>query len=502
MENRSQLEELYILREVLSERASKDSLFNFKPTVKQRPFIDSVLGDKCFENWFVAANRAGKSEAGAYIGACFARFGQEPTGHSQAKDSGIEVRDRATSGWVSSVTFSESRDIIQPKIFDNGFCPPGNAPPFIPQREIADWRISDKILKLKNGSLVGFKSADSGISSYQGAEKDWIHFDEEHPRNIYGEACIRVGAGKRLRIFGTATLLPPEGRIGGVTWVYSEILKPFMEGRRKDIGCFSASIYDNPYLLADELVRLESRYPPESTEGRIRLGGEWLPGLSGARAYVSFDSRLHVRPQPAPQIRRPLCWIWDFNVEPMVSIVGQRDGKLFRILKVLMLEEGNITEMCQMFVDFYPRHYGEIWVYGDATGNERSAQTRMTSYRIIQNAMRQYGAPIRLKIPSLNPMVPDRINAVNMALKDENGEITVEVDPGCQDLIDDLEQVMRDGKGGIRKTFNPADPYRRRTHSSDALGYWIAYEKPVRRVVDLEDWRASQIKQPGYAFSQ
>ena len=86
--------------------------------------------------------------------------------------------------------------IIQPKYFDNGFVPGGAShQPFIPQREISEWRVSDQVLKLKIGSLIGFKSADSGASKFQGAEKDWIHFDEEPPKPVYEESVIRVGAG-------------------------------------------------------------------------------------------------------------------------------------------------------------------------------------------------------------------------------------------------------------------------------------------------------------------
>jgi hypothetical protein len=87
---------------------------------------------------------------------------------------------------------------------------------------------------------------------------------------------------------------------------------------------------------------------------------------------------------------------------------------------------------------------------------------------------------VRLKVPEDNPLVRDRVNAVNRALLDETGAQWVEVDPACPELIADLEQVISDGRGGIKKTFNRRDPYFRRTHASDALGYWISFEEPVR----------------------
>ena len=185
--------------------------------------------------------------------------------------------------------------------------------PFIPKHEIAKdgWRISDQILKLKNGSIIGFKSADSGRSKYQGAEKDWIHFDEEHPEGVYEESVIRVGANP-LKIFTTCTLLPPEGVVGGLTWVFNKIIKPWKamspaEREASLIGIYNASIYDNPHIMPEEVSFLETKYPPGSTQRRIRLNGELIAGLGGARVYSGFDSRLNVRPQPEISLRRPIA---------------------------------------------------------------------------------------------------------------------------------------------------------------------------------------------------
>ena len=47
-------------------------------------------------------------------------------------------------------------------------------------------------------------------------------------------------------------------------------------------------------------------------------------------------------------------------------------------------------------------------------------------------------------------------------------------------FIADLEQVLRDSRGGIKKSHDRKDPYYRRTHISDALGYWVVKDEPVR----------------------
>jgi len=495
-------EKLNLLLQAMNERATSDPLLLFQPTPKQKPFIESVLYGKKAENWFVAANRSGKSDAGAYIGSSLARFGGDPRS-AYSEGGAIEIRDRATSGWVSSIDFPTSRDIIEPKYFDNGFVPPGAThEPFIPKREISEWRMSDRVLILKNGSIIGFKSADSGRSKYQGAEKDWAHLDEEHPKDIYDEISIRIGA-RPLKLFGTVTLLPPpEGKSVGVTWMFSEIIQPWLSGSKPNIGMFAASIYDNPHLNPREIAILEAKFAPHTQEGRIRLGGEWLPGLSGARAYPSFQRQSHVRPQPPPRSRVPLVWFWDFNVSPMMTGVGQMDGKLFRVMKEFVLEEGSTAEMCQLFYDHIGQHFGELWIYGDATGKKRDNRSRTTDYQIIQSEMRKFGSPLRVKVPETNPPVTWRLNATNRAFRDENGVSRIEIDPSCEELIADYEQVLRDPKlGGIKKSHDRTTSYYRRGHISDAVGYWISYEAPVTGR-SMFDRAATPVGMPGYAWAK
>lgn len=503
-----QEEELLLLSE-LSRRSATDPLKVFDPHLKQKAFIDAVLNGPKDENHLIAANRSGKSDAGAFAGATLARFGDQSNDVKfiRGANSAISIRDRATSGWVSALDFPTSRDVIQPKYFNNGFVPAGAThEPFIPEREIADWRVGDQVLKLKNGSIIGFKSAETGRTKYQGAEKDWVHMDEEHPKDIYDEISIRIGA-RKLRKFITATLLPPPGQLGGVSWMFESIIKPWLAGTNPNVEIFQSSIYDNPYIPIPEIAKLEALWPEGSIDRRIRLNGELLPGLAGSRAYMAFNTSINTRPQPDIVFRRPLAWIWDFNVEPMVSLIGQRERlknnkTLFRIYKELIIDGGaSVSEMCDLFKQYHPRHQSEIWIYGDSTSRNRNRQTGKSDYTLILNEMVRYGVPIKLKVPDSNPSQPDRINSVNNVCSDIDKECRLEVDPGCTELIADLEGVLKDARGGIKKTYNSKDPYFRRTHTSDALGYWVHFEEPVRFIRGEDITRKVKIKQPSYGFT-
>jgi len=284
-----------------------------------------------------------------------------------------------------------------------------------------------------------------------------------------------------MAFFCTATILPPEGSSARVvSWVFPTIIQPFLAGTLTRARVFGASIYDNPHIPESEIRYLESLHPIGSVSRRIRLDGEWLPGLGGALAYHGFNRQLHVREQTAIAMNRPLLWSWDFNVDPLCSIIAQREGNIYSFKKELVQAPGNIPEMCQMFYDAFPRHGAEIWLYGDASGNRRTGQSGKSDYFIILQEMKSYGVPIRLRVSESNPNVPDRINAVNRLMKDEEGQVRIQVDPSCHELIADFEGVLRDGKGGILKTSNRKDPYFWRTHISDATGYMLAYEEPVR----------------------
>src|SRR3989304_659125 len=481
---RDQQEEYLIVAEALAARRAADPLISFPLHAKQKAFVRSTLDRVHKENWFIAANRSGKSDAGAYIGATLARFGRQDDDvkwdNTSSPSGGVAVRDRSTSGWGSALDFPLSRDVIQPKYFDNGYRIVGKYPSFIPKHESESWNSEAQILKLRNGSLIGFKSAESGRRKYQGADKDWFHMDEEHPWEIYEESVIRVGS-RPLIFFCTATILPPEGVSVSTSWVFPKIIQPWQSGQLPGVGVFGASIYDNPGIPRDEIVRLEAIYPEGSVSRRIRLAGEWLPGIGGARAYHGFDRQIHVaREMPELSLRRPLFWTWDFNVEPMVSLVGQIDGSVYRFYRELIMHEGSIPDMCNLFYDAFPAHGSEIWLYGDSTGKGRAGQTGESDYWTILNEMKQYGSPIRMKVPPDNPRVPDRVNAVNRLLRDEEGQGRIQIHHSCVELIGDFEGVLRDQRGSILKIRNRKDPYFHRTHTSDAAGYMLAFEEPVR----------------------
>jgi hypothetical protein len=122
----------------------------------------------------------------------------------------------------------------------------------------------------------------------------------------------------------------------------------------------------------------------------------------------------------------------------------------------------------------------KIYLYGDTTGNGRKTSASRTDWQIVQEFFSGHSCQITRRVPSSNPPVKDRVNCVNAMLCNQAGERRLLINPGCKELILDLERVhwRNDGNGNSLVEIDKSDPMR--THVSDALGYMIAREFGMR----------------------
>jgi len=224
-------------------------------------------------------------------------------------------------------------------------------------------------------------------------------------------------------------------------------------------------------------------------------------------AYHAFHRTRNVAPlRYDPKL--PLFWALDFNMNPLCSVLGQtRNGKVF-ILDELILPDSNTLAACEEFLERtrkwtmapelpdLPQDSEileeilarlkplplNVYVHGDATGEQRKTSASRTDWQIAKDFFGRYTDRYRasFRVPSANPPVKDRINCVNAMLGNHAGEHRLLIDPRCKQLIKDLEQVCwkADPHGNPLAELDKSDPMR--THVSDAVGYWIAREFPMR----------------------
>jgi hypothetical protein len=271
---------------------------------------------------------------------------------------------------------------------------------------------------------------------------------------------LRDPLAERLCGFGVWT---PKG----YDWVWRRFVADAVNGYQ----CIKAPAFENRHILdkiGDFYERLEKSYDMNFYEQEVL--GNYL-SMDGSRVYSSFDRAMHLKtltPNPAA----PLLWALDFNVDPMSSVIAQMGGGVMRVLDEIVLRHATTRQACIEFLKRYPQHPGGVCVYGDASGSAQQT-TGMSDYELVREYfMANSRVTVDYRVPKSNPPVRERVNLVNRLFLSAAGQVAVQVDPKCKELIKDLEQVCYKADSMVIDK----DRDRARTHVSDALGYLMWQE--------------------------
>jgi hypothetical protein len=193
--------------------------------------------------------------------------------------------------------------------------------------------------------------------------------------------------------------------------------------------------------------------------------------------------------------RLPLVWSLDFNVDPMASVIAQYREEMTErtrltnevlkssdVLDELVLPSSNTPEALE---EFYSRVKERGWlraqsgtlqlhIFGDVSGNQRNTVGSPSDWELIKQFMKKKSdLSATFHVGRSNPTVRDRVNAVNAALRSADGDRRLMVHSRCKELRKDLQEVRwkKDAAGNSTSQIDKSDP--KRTHVSDALGYFI-----------------------------
>jgi phage terminase large subunit-like protein len=239
-----------ISAELFERMQSSHPFYSWKPHPKQLRAMKSekrhvvVLG----------ANRTGKSDVIHRIAT--ERFmGWSPV---LTREFGRLITYKRPIGvWVSALDANVSRDVSEDKV--RTFIPPDAI-----AKKLVTWRAADRMWRdERDGSTIGFKSADSGRSKYQGTSRQLIVLDEEHPEDIYNECYARtIDCGGQIIMGFTA--------LQGLRWLHKLLFNT--EGM--DLELIPMGLVDNPYIPPAEIELAKKRYTGD--ELRIRVYGEFI----------------------------------------------------------------------------------------------------------------------------------------------------------------------------------------------------------------------------------
>jgi phage terminase large subunit-like protein len=204
---------------------------------------------------FLAGNRVGKSQTGAFEVTCHA------TGLYPSWWIGKRF-DKPTSGWVVGKTAATVRETVQVALLGDAgswgtgmlpreliLTPPSQAS--VPQAHVI------QVQHISGGiSTIVFKTNDSGRQSFEGTSKDYIWIDEEADLDVYFECLTRTMTTNGV-IFTTFTPLK------GLTPLIKSLLKDGnLDTPAEGISITTCGWDDAPHL--DEATKKEmlARLPP------------------------------------------------------------------------------------------------------------------------------------------------------------------------------------------------------------------------------------------------
>jgi len=419
--------------EMQSESISKTKLF--EKTQRQRDAIDLLASKKhamCY-----GGSRSGKTFIICY--AIIVRASKTKSRHLACR---FKFNHAKTSLWLE--TF--------PKVFALCF-------PNLSYKE----NKSDYYYKLRNGSEIWVSGLDEKDRTEKilGKEYSTIYFNEcsQIPYTSVTMALTRLAEKNDLpkRVFYDEN--PPTRR----HWSYPL----FMLGKdphtydlkknKDDYGHILMNPQDNMDNIDQEYLDLLDSLPEKDKQRFLK--GEFSEE-DDYSIYYAFDREKHVK-KCFRNPNYPILIGMDFNVNPMTAVVMQNYGGSTYVIDEFW-EMGSDT---RKFSKLIKLKYGTgHQVIPDSTGKAlKTSGAGLSDHMILEEE------GFRL-VGQTNPFRVDRYNCVNNFF--EKGKITI--DPKCQKLIMDLEQVAYKEGSSMPDTKDKS-----LTHISDALGYGLYWIEPL-----------------------
>jgi phage terminase large subunit-like protein len=242
-------------------------------------------GQKYKERAFLAANRVGKTQCGAFETTCHA------TGLYPEWWTGKRYNHPLLI-WTGSKTSTTSRDIIQDALVGefhspgSGLIPRDSIVKLEPKRGIPNAYEIIRVKHVSGGiSTIVMKTYEQGSDTWLGSAVDFIWVDEECPKDVYDEALIRLMTTKGLMI---TTFTP----LNGMT----EVVLGFIENSQDTDVKYPKHVTlckwdDVPHLSEEEKELMLASTSPQlrkaRSEGDPTVGAGLLYPID--RSFITVD---------------------------------------------------------------------------------------------------------------------------------------------------------------------------------------------------------------------
>lgn len=318
-------------------------------------------------------------------------------------------------------------------------------------------------IRLPNGTIKVLCQSASNFEKIRGQniccalwdEADTLPADTSQKCGEMLLARMRAGKVNQLALAST-----PEG--------FRYCYRTFVEQKGPDKRLIRVKTKDNPHLPDGFIESLERNFP--SNLLAAYLAGHFV-NMASCAIYPEFDRSLHYT-DAQPTAEDTIFVGIDLNVGNCVTQHLLRKGDEFHFFNEKVYRD--TQQIAVGLKELYPDHFrkGQLVLIPDAASKQRStAAAQESDLGILKKAGHQVNPQ------QSNPIVQDRINAVNALIEQRR----IKVGNGCKHLIRTLEQHAYDDKGRPEKGGVGMDDL---SHAGDAMGY------AVYRLAAIRQWRS------------
>jgi phage terminase large subunit-like protein len=243
---------------------------------------------------FIAGNRVGKSETGAFETALHLTGDYPDWWVGRRFDGPVNV-------WAAGDTAKTVRDILQEKLLGPPGAPgTGMIPAHLIQHQSAKQGLSDAVESLwvrhcsGRTSVLGFKSYDQRREAFQGTAQHLIWLDEEPPEDILTESIIRTA---QTSDFPGGMVMLTFTPLQGLTPLILSFLPGGSISAPADGNVIFCDWSEVPHLSDREKDDLIARIPPHQRDARTK----GIPSLGSGAIYLVPESDIRVKDFEIPR---------------------------------------------------------------------------------------------------------------------------------------------------------------------------------------------------------
>lgn len=375
----------------------------------------------------------------------------------------------------------ESREMTARKIASDRFCFINGAYVYVLAATI-----------FKGGTA---KSTQAG----RGLQIRWLWFDEPAYAQQDAFQAMQTRLGRGTGSMNPLTLLTGTiNKDNPRNWCYNLFDDP---DRNKETKSLFVSIKcptsENRVSLSKNFEHsLRSSFTKELAA--IELDAEYAQSSSNL-VFSYFDRDCYTDSGFEIDSKYPLHISVDFNHHPSCAIAGQfiPGSSEVVVIREWYLEHSDtfklgkaIAEWVKSVLGNYPRAARSsredpflVKVHGDASGNQKTANSKNTNWEIIKKALDRESIYYSTCYGKANPAIQDTVNSINCGFSSQK----IWLNSSCKELIKDLEMLQWDSSGGIDKKDIA------RSHLADCLRYLCWDLLPYRKLVsDIKKSKSNQ----------